>query len=115
MGLNLTRPSKSGMANPETEPSAEESLEELVTLADSAGAVILGRIIQARPTIDAATLIGSGKVAEIQQRVEADEVDTVIFDHELTPTQLRNLERRLGVKVIDEAEMVELVSPQSPA
>ncbi len=106
VGLDLTRPAKSSLAHPTIEPDAEESLEELASLADSAGAIILGRIIQARPKMDAATLIGSGKVAEIKQRVEADEVDTVIFDHELTPTQLRNLERQLEIKVIDRTQLI---------
>ena len=106
VGLDLTRPPKSNLANPAMEPDAEESLEELATLADSAGASVLGRIIQARPTMDAATLVGSGKVAEIKQQVEADEIDTVIFDHELTPTQLRNLERRLEIKVIDRTQLI---------
>ncbi len=106
IGLELTRPAKPSLINREIEPDAEESLEELAALADSAGAIILGRIIQARPNIDAATLIGSGKVAEIKQRVEGDEIDTVIFDHELTPTQLRNLERQLGVKVIDRTQLI---------
>lgn len=105
IGLEITRPSKQP-TGPEAEPNTEESLEELATLADSAGATVLGRLIQARPTMDAATLVGSGKVAEIRQRVEGDEIDTVIFDHELTPTQLRNLERRLEVKVIDRTQLI---------
>lgn len=106
MGLDLTRSAKPAPVNPDAEPNAEESLEELATLAESAGAAVLGRIVQTRAAIDAATLIGSGKVAEIRQRVEGDEIDTVIFDHELTPTQLRNLERRLAVKVIDRTQLI---------
>jgi GTP-binding protein HflX len=106
VGLEVTRPPKPAAGKPEMEPDAEESLEELATLADSAGATIRGRMIQARPAIDAATLVGSGKVAEIKQRIEGDEIDTVIFDHELTPTQLRNLERRLEVKVIDRTQLI---------
>ena len=86
--------------------NAEESLEELATLAESAGAVVVGRMIQTRRALDSATLVGSGKVAEIKQRAEADEVDTVIFDNELTPTQLRNLERRLDTKVIDRTQLI---------
>ncbi len=86
--------------------NAEESLDELATLAESAGAVVVGHIIQTRRALDSATLVGSGKVAEIKQRVEADEIDTVIFDNELTPTQLRNLERQLGTKVIDRTQLI---------
>lgn len=86
--------------------SAEESLEELATLAESAGAIVVGRTIQTRRALDSATLVGSGKVAEIKQRVEADDISTVVFDNELTPTQLRNLERRLDTKVIDRTQLI---------
>src|SRR5947209_19158507 len=63
-------------------------------------------MIQSRPSLDPATLVGSGKVDEIRQRLTADDVETVIFDHELTPTQLRNLERRLDAKVIDRTQLI---------
>ncbi len=106
VGVDLTRSSRANRAKPEFEPDAEESLEELATLADSAGATVVERIIQARATLDAATLIGSGKVGEIKERIEADAIDTVVFDHELTPTQLRNLERRLQVKVLDRTQLI---------
>jgi GTP-binding protein HflX len=86
--------------------NVEESLEELATLAESAGAVVVGRFKQARPALDAATLLGSGKVAELKALVDADEIDTVIFDHELTPTQLRNLEKQLQVKVVDRTQLI---------
>src|SRR4051794_14665650 len=85
---------------------AEESIEELATLAESAGAHVVGRMVQARRALDSATLVGSGKVNEIKARVEAEQLDTVIFDNELTPTQLRNLERRLGTKVIDRTQLI---------
>ena len=67
---------------------------------------VTGRFKQARPALDVATLLGSGKVAELQALVAADEVDTVIFDHDLTPTQLRNLERLLEVKVVDRTQLI---------
>jgi GTPase len=85
---------------------AEESLEELAVLAESAGAEVVERISQTRPALDPATLVGSGKVAEIKARVEADAIDTVLFDHDLTPTQLRNLERRLEVKIVDRTQLI---------
>lgn len=88
------------------EPNAEESLAELAELADSAGATVVARILQNRRTLDSATLVGSGKVEEIKTRVDAEEIDTVVFDNELTPTQLRNLERRLSVKVIDRTQLI---------
>ena len=86
--------------------NVEESLEELATLTESAGAQVVGRFTQARPALDAATLLGSGKVEELKALVDAEEVDTVIFDHELTPTQLRNLEKQLQVKVIDRTQLI---------
>ncbi len=106
VGLELTRAPRGNTAHAKIEPDAEESLTELASLADSAGAKVLDRMIQARPVMDAATLVGSGKVAEIKQQVEADSIDTVIFDRELTPTQLRNLERRLQVKVLDRTQLI---------
>ena len=90
----------------DTAENVDESLEELATLAESAGALVAGRFKQARPALDAATLLGSGKVAELKMLVDADEVDTVIFDHELTPTQLRNLEKQLRVKVVDRTQLI---------
>jgi GTPase len=101
-----TRKAQTYSASPGIEVTAEESLDELAVLADSAGADVVDRVLQLRPNLDAATLVGSGKVAEIQQRIEADHIDTVIFDRELTPTQLRNLERRLEVKVIDRTQLI---------
>ena len=53
-----------------------------------------------------ATLVGSGKVGEVEQRIEAEGIDTVIFDRELSPTQLRNLERRIQAKVIDRTQLI---------
>src|SRR3954469_24984569 len=85
---------------------AEESIEELATLAESAGAEVVGKVVQARRALDSATLVGSGKVAEIKARVDAEQLDTVVFDNELTPTQLRNLERRLDTKVIDRTQLI---------
>jgi GTP-binding protein HflX len=86
--------------------TAEESLEELRVLAGSAGADVVGEILQRRPALDAATLIGSGKVGEIKLRIQAEELDSVIFDRELSPTQLRNLERDLDCKVVDRTQLI---------
>lgn len=84
----------------------QESLGELRVLAQSAGATVIDSIVQARPALDAATLVGSGKVEEIRLRCEGDEIDTVIFDHELSPTQLRNLERKLPAKILDRTQLI---------
>lgn len=106
VGVDLTRPPKDRSGSPRDRSEAEESLEELATLVDSAGGRVLARILQTRQSLDSATLVGSGKVGEIRERAEADEVGTIVFDNELTPTQLRNLERRLGVKVIDRTQLI---------
>lgn len=105
IGVELTgrRP---GLTRSRIATDRDESLEELATLADSAGAKVVERITQARPNLDPATLVGSGKITEIQQRVESQAIETVIFDHELTPTQLRNIERRLGIKVLDRTQLI---------
>jgi GTPase len=85
---------------------AEESLEELAELAATAGAEIADRAIQNRVVPEAATLIGQGKVKELAGAVAAGRVDVVIFDHDLTPTQQRNLEKALDTKVIDRTQLI---------
>lgn len=86
--------------------SLEESLEELTTLTKSAGGEVIGRFTQTRPALDAATLLGSGKVIELKTLVDTEKIDLVIFDHELTPTQLRNLEHKLHAKVLDRTQLI---------
>jgi GTP-binding protein HflX len=107
VGVYLTTRSGSSFSAPGNPArNTEESLEELKILAESAGAEVTGALIQARPALDPATLIGSGKVAEIEAQVAADKIQTVIFDHELTPTQLRNLERRIDAKILDRTQLI---------
>ena len=84
----------------------EESLEELSSLAITAGARIVAKEIQARPRADAATQIGSGKVEQLRALIHMHEATTVIFDRELTPTQQRNLEKALDVKVLDRTQLI---------
>ena len=86
--------------------SAEESLEELSALAHSAGARVADASIQSRARPDAATLVGSGKVEELKNKVHFFEATTVIFDRELSPTQQRNLEKALDVKVLDRTQLI---------
>jgi len=86
--------------------SMEESLEELAELAASAGAEVVDRVMQARPGPEAATLIGQGKVEELRAQVHSDAADVLIFDHDLTPTQQRNLEKAAGCKVIDRTQLI---------
>ncbi len=85
---------------------ADESMAELARLAETAGSVVLDSLIQRRDRPDAATYIGSGKVQELKEMVDATGADTVICDGELSPGQLRNLEERLKVKVVDRTALI---------
>jgi GTP-binding protein HflX len=84
----------------------EDSLEELAELAASAGAEIVGRAMQTRAAPEAATLVGHGKVEELRAQVMSDAADVLIFDHDLTPTQQRNLEKAADCKVIDRTQLI---------
>jgi GTP-binding protein HflX len=86
--------------------SAEESLAELRELAISAGGEVAGEIFQRRQRPDPATLIGSGKVAELKGAVASLAPDLVIFDRELSSSQQRNLERELGVRIVDRTQLI---------
>jgi GTP-binding protein HflX len=86
--------------------SADESMAELRELALSAGASVAGEFHQRRQRPDSATLIGSGKVEELHGAVASTAPDLVIFDHELTPSQQRNLERELHIRVIDRTQLI---------
>jgi len=84
----------------------EAAVEELALLADSAGALVVGTVLQERKRRDPATLIGRGKVLEVAAMVVAKEADVVIFDDELSPAQQRNLEEELGVKTLDRTQLI---------
>jgi GTP-binding protein HflX len=81
-------------------------MAELRELTTSAGARIAGELLQRRPKPDSATLIGSGKVEELKGAIASTSPDLVIFDHELTPSQQRNLERELDARVIDRTQLI---------
>lgn len=81
-------------------------MEEFRELVTSAGAVVAGEVVQHRPKADPATLIGSGKVEELAGAAAASGVDLVIFDHNLSATQLRNLEDALPCRVIDRTQLI---------
>jgi GTP-binding protein HflX len=81
-------------------------MAELRELAASAGADIAGEMLQRRPKPDPATLIGSGKLEELKGAVASTAPDLVIFDHELTPSQQRNLERELDARVLDRTQLI---------
>lgn len=88
------------------EYDAEASLAELGELTESAGAVSAFTLLQKRPAPDSATCIGSGMAAEAAELAEREALDLCIFDRELTPTQIRNLEEQLGVRVIDRTMLI---------
>jgi GTPase len=85
---------------------ADRSLDELAGLADAAGAAVALRMLQERPRPDPATFIGSGKVASLAAACAEADVDVVIFDNELTPAQLRQLEEKLERKVVDRTQLI---------
>jgi GTP-binding protein HflX len=86
--------------------SADASLVEFRELVESAGATVVAQVLQRRGRADAATLIGAGKVEEIAGIASANDADLVIFDHDLTPTQLRNLEGLLPCLVLDRTQLI---------
>jgi GTP-binding protein HflX len=86
--------------------SAQESLEELKALALSAGARVAESQIQSRSRADSATLVGSGKVEELKSKIHFYDASVVIFDRDLSPTQQRNLEKALDVKVLDRTQLI---------
>jgi GTP-binding protein HflX len=88
------------------EPEFDSSLAEFQELARSAGAEIAATIIQRRPKPDPATLVGHGKLDEIEATVASTGADVVLFDRDLSPSQLRNLEGRLPCRVIDRTQLI---------
>jgi GTP-binding protein HflX len=95
-----------GVLLPDGDFNAEDPLDEIRGLAKTAGLIVVGSLIQRRYQPDIATYIGSGKVDELKELVEAHEADLVVFDNDLGPAQTRNLEKALGVKVIDRTEVI---------
>ncbi len=89
-----------------SEEEAEESLDELRSLASTAGAEVALTLRQSRNRPDSSTLLGSGKLRELEQAVEAVGADMVVFDQELSPSQQRNLENALGIKVLDRTALI---------
>ncbi|MFM7451889.1 MAG: GTPase HflX [Actinomycetota bacterium] len=85
---------------------AENSMEELAALAETAGSKVLDALIQRRDKPDPATFIGSGKVSELKVIVKSTGADTVVCDGELSPSQLRNLEDKVKIKVVDRTALI---------
>lgn len=85
---------------------AEDTLDELALLADTAGAEVVGRLMQERPRIDPAFFIGQGKAEELAQLSKDLKADVVIFDDDLSPAQVQNLEELLEIKIIDRSRLI---------
>ena len=88
------------------EYDAERSLDELAELARTAGAEVVIRIVQRRPGFEPATCIGSGRLAEMAELCEREDIDQIIFDCELTATQIRNIETVCNVHTIDRTMLI---------
>jgi GTPase len=85
----------------QSQHDVDASLDELELLVDTAGSETVGRVVQKRDTPDVATFIGRGKVEQLKDYARSVDADAAIFDDELSPAQQRNLEEKLGVKVLD--------------
>ena len=89
-----------------TETATEQSMDELEALLETAGGECVGRLLQSRPAPDPHSFLGEGKAEELRQAVEAVDADMVIFDNELSPSQIRSLEKITGVTVIDRSALI---------
>jgi GTP-binding protein HflX len=89
-----------------TEAQAEEYIDELEFLAVTAGAITQKKFLQKMPIPNSKTYVGSGKLEEIKHYVKENEIDIVIFDDELSPSQLRNIERAMELKVLDRNNLI---------
>ena len=85
---------------------AERSLDELAGLAEAAGAEVVLRVMQERPKPDPSTFLGAGKIATLAASAAETDVDVVVFDNELTPAQLRQIEEQVGRKIIDRTQLI---------
>jgi GTP-binding protein HflX len=83
-----------------------DPLDELEGLAETAGVKVAGGLTQRRERPDPAVFLGTGKVEELKRLVDGEDANLVIFDNDLTPAQTRNLEKAVGVKVVDRTELI---------
>src|SRR3984885_5972467 len=104
VGVALRRNSRGKPEGPTV--ASRDSLAELEELAESAGANIVGSLLQVRDVLDPATLVGRGKLDEIRAEAQARRVPLVIVDHNLTPVQLRNMEQGTDCRVIDRTQLI---------
>lgn len=104
--VRLERAILVSVALPDRPWISSEPLEELRGLAETAGAVVVGGLVQRLHEIKPASYIGKGKLTELKEQVEALDADVVIFDNDLSPGQVRNLEKATEVKVLDRSELI---------
>lgn len=90
----------------EKEEQTKEYLDELAFLVETAGGLVEKNFTQKMLKPERATFVGTGKLEEIKAYVKSEEIDTVVFDDELSPSQLRNIDRELGVKVLDRSNLI---------
>ena len=90
----------------ERERSTDISLAELAALVETAGGQPVVTLLQNKPTPDPRTFLGEGKVAELRERIVANDCDLAVFDNELSPSQMRVLEEELGVRVLDRSGLI---------
>lgn len=88
------------------EYEGEDPLDELKGLADTAGSLPVATLTQRREIPDTTTYLGKGKLDELKQLVKAKDADAVVFDNDLSPAQVRNVEKAIGVKVLDRTELI---------
>jgi len=104
--VRLERAFLVSVALPERPWISEDPLEELRGLAATAGAIVVGGLCQKRQQINGSTYIGKGKLTELQEQVKAADADVIIFDNDLSPGQVRNLEKATQLKVLDRSELI---------
>ena len=85
---------------------AKDSIDELARLAETAMLVVVDRVLQAQPRVGATYYIGKGKAHELKERSHAAGADVIVFDNDLSPAQMRNLERLTGMRVLDRSAIV---------
>lgn len=95
-----------GVLLPDSRANLRDPLGELAALAESAGVEIVDSMIQKRMKMSAAHAVGKGKLAELAERAEANGATVIIFDNELTPRQIRSIERATSLKIIDRSELI---------
>lgn len=104
------RPERAGIVgcypSSRTRVRAEDSLQELHALAEAAGAKVVEHVLQERPKPDPAFFIGRGKAEELRLLAEAESLEVFIFDEELSPGQQRNLENKVGCKILDRTQLI---------